>query len=416
MASISSEHVSNRRAWLTLLGLVAPASLLMALDRSIVTIAAPTLQARYQLSLPELGLIFSVFSWAYALMQIPGGLLVSRFGPRLTMAVAIVLWSATTAVTPFVGSFTALLVVRVLLAVGQCPDWPASIHSIDKLFPSEGRAVANGILLFALYAGVVLGAPLASHLLVTIGLEGVFLFCGGLGIAFALVWWIFFRIPDGANSRQDTPASPVPFGQVAKSGRVWLLAIAYACPAGVLNYYLSLFPTYLAQSRGFELERMGSYAAISSSALCAAALAGGPIAAFALARAKTLRTARLPYAIASLALVAAVSIAIPWLTSDIAILIAACLSLAAIGFANVITWCVVQDIGQETTATLTGFITLAGNLAAGLLPFAVTLLVSSSGSWSSSFMLLGAIAVLGCLLWFFIDPSRPLRPQPNVLP
>jgi ACS family glucarate transporter-like MFS transporter len=381
----------------------------MALDRSVVTIAAPTLQARYDLTLPQLGIVFSVFSWAYALMQIPAGALVSRFGPRITMMIAIVLWSAMTAVTPFAGSFAYLLVVRALLAIGQSPDWPGSMVSIDRLFPTAGRAVANGVLMCSLYAGIVLGAPLASHLLMAIGLKGMFLFCGAMGIAFAAVWWVSFRLPSDQIYEGAKRQSLLFLRKAAGSGRVWTLAAAYACTAALLNFYLPLFPTYLAKARGMGLERMGNYAAISSSALCPAALIAGPVLAFAFRRTSSVKAARLPFAIGSLAIVAIISLIIPWLTSDLAILSAATVSLAAIGFAQVTTWCAVQDIGGTDTATLTGFTALAGNLAAGVMPIVAALLVTFSGAWNSSFHLLAAVAGIGCLLWLFIDPSRPLN-------
>lgn len=116
----------------------------------------------------------------------------------------------------------------------------------------------------------------------------------------------------------------------------------------------------------------------------------------------------MPFAIGALAIVAIVSMIVPWLSSDAGILVAACVSLAAIGFAQVTTWCVVQDIGGDETATLTGFIALSGNIAAGVIPIAAALLVTSTGAWSASFQLLAAISAIGCLLWLFIDPSRPL--------
>lgn len=402
------ENASRRHAWLTLCCLIAPATLLMALDRSIVTIAGPTLQHRYDLTLPQLGAIFSVFSWAYAVMQIPAGAIVSRFGPRLAMMGAIILWSAMTAITPFTGSFAALLVVRALLAIGQSPDWPGSMISIDKLFPSRGRAVANGVLMFSLYTGVVLGAPLASHLMVAVGLEAMFLICGGIGVAFAGIWWMFFHIPSEQEVERTSGETLQLIGRAAKSGRVWTLAAAYACTAALLNFYLSLFPTYLAQDRGMDLGQMGNYTAISTSALCPAALIAGPVLAFVFGRARSVRRARMPFAIGALAIVAIVSMIVPWLSSDAGILVAACVSLAAIGFAQVTTWCVVQDIGGDETATLTGFIALSGNIAAGVIPIAAALLVTSTGAWSASFQLLAAISAIGCLLWLFIDPSRPL--------
>jgi ACS family glucarate transporter-like MFS transporter len=408
MATQVNEHDTRQRAWLTLAALLAPATLLMALDRSVVSIAAPLLQTRYGLTLSELGLIFSVFSWSYALMQIPAGVLVSRFGPRITIMGAILLWSAMTAITPFAGSFGLLLVVRALLAIGQSPDWPGCLVSIERLFPSRGRSIATGVLMGSVNCGFVVGAPLAAFLIISVGLEDMFLICGGMGIAFAVIWWIFFRLPAGQIDPGALTEPLIPLREVAKSGRVWLLAACYACTGSLLSFYQTLFPTYLAKDRGMGLQQIGNYAAIPAAVLCLAALIAGPILGYVCGRTRSIRKARLPFAIGSLAVVAVISTIVPWLTSDTAIIIAASGSLTAIGFAQVTTWCVVQDIGQADTATVTGFITFSGNLAAGLLPLIAAQLVSYTGKWDASFGLLAIVAAVGCLLWLFVDPDRPL--------
>jgi hypothetical protein len=40
-----------------------------------------------------MGLVFSAFSWSYALLQVPGGIFLDRFGTRVTYCVAVVFWS-----------------------------------------------------------------------------------------------------------------------------------------------------------------------------------------------------------------------------------------------------------------------------------------------------------------------------------
>ena len=44
-----------------------------------------------------MGLVFSAFSWSYALLQIPGGIFLDRFGTRVTYFIAVVAWSLCTA-------------------------------------------------------------------------------------------------------------------------------------------------------------------------------------------------------------------------------------------------------------------------------------------------------------------------------
>lgn len=400
------------RSWAILLGLLAPATLIMAMDRAVVTIAAPLLQMRYGLTLTELGLIFTVFFWAYALMQMPAGALVERHGPKKCLFVAIILWSAMTALTPFAPAFGALLVIRVLLGLGQSADWPASIVSINRLFGTGSRAKANSVLLCALYAGPVVGAPLTAWLLTWIGLKGVFIVCGAIGIVFAGIWMIGYRDAPRPISMAPYRSALATLREVATSRRAWLIAAAYACTACFVSFYLSWFPTYLLKARGMPMARMGIYSGIASLALCVAVLAGGRLLARFEHRSDSLRAARVPVGVGAMLVASATALAVPYAPTDSLALIAACLSLAALGFSQVVSWSVVQDLGGADTGPLTGLTNLVGNMAAGTSPVVAAAIVSSTGSWDGSFIVLSVIGVVGALLWLAIDPDRPLVSTP----
>ena len=60
---------------------------------------APQLQQEFCLTDGELGWPFSEFFWSYALMQIPTGMILDRFGVRKVYRVSAFLWSFTSAAT-----------------------------------------------------------------------------------------------------------------------------------------------------------------------------------------------------------------------------------------------------------------------------------------------------------------------------
>jgi ACS family glucarate transporter-like MFS transporter len=405
---LSGVGVKKSRSWAVLIGLLAPATLIMAMDRAVVTIAAPLLQTRYDLSLTQVGLLFTVFFWAYALMQMPAGALVERYGPRLCLFVAIILWSAMTALTPFAPAFGALLVFRIILGIGQSADWPASIVSINRLFSAGERATANSVLLCALYAGPVVGAPLTAWLLGWIGLEGVFIACGLIGAVFAAIWIIFYRDTSQTGVVKSKRTALIVLREVATSRRAWTLAAAYACTASFVSFYLSWFPTYLLKARAVSLAQMGMFSGVASLALCIAVLAGGRIIARLERRHHTLRRARVPVGVTALLAAGLSALFVPYAHSNIIAVVAASTSLAALGFSQVVTWSVVQDLGGTDTGPLTGLINLVGNIAAGASPLIAAQIVTRSGSWTGAFVALAIIALIGALLWLTIDPGRPL--------
>ena len=91
MAASSARRTHIR--WVPILALVAVGTAINYLDRTVLGIAAPYLSKDLALTPTEMGLVFSAFSWSYALLQIPGGIALDRFGTRVTYFVALFFWS-----------------------------------------------------------------------------------------------------------------------------------------------------------------------------------------------------------------------------------------------------------------------------------------------------------------------------------
>src|SRR2546427_3629830 len=71
------------------------------------------------LSPTQLGVIFSAFAYSYAFMQIPGGWLADKFGPRLSLALLSALWGVATVMTGVATGVSALVVWRLLVRAGE---------------------------------------------------------------------------------------------------------------------------------------------------------------------------------------------------------------------------------------------------------------------------------------------------------
>src|SRR5659263_56017 len=90
------------RARIIILAMVFICVIINYMDRSNVSIAAPMFSKELHLSSVQLGLIFSAFGWAYAILQIPGGMLLDRLGSRIMNALSLGLWSIATLLQAFV--------------------------------------------------------------------------------------------------------------------------------------------------------------------------------------------------------------------------------------------------------------------------------------------------------------------------
>ncbi|WP_298196013.1 MFS transporter, partial [Novosphingobium sp.] len=133
------------RARLGILMLISMATLINYLDRSVMGVAKPALVAELKISPEVMGLIFSAFSWTYALAQIPGGYVIDRLGTRLTYALSLGLWSLATAIHGFMTSVAGLVSARLALGIAEAPCFPANSRVLSTWFPQQERAKATGV-------------------------------------------------------------------------------------------------------------------------------------------------------------------------------------------------------------------------------------------------------------------------------
>src|SRR6201984_2248270 len=179
------------RYWI--LAIIVIATAINYLDRANLSIVAPDVKKSLHISPIELGLIFSAFSWTYAALQIPGGWVLERVGPRLTFGIALIFWSIVTGSISLAKGFTSLLGLRLALGVAETPAFPANNALVSRWFPTKERGFATGAYTAGEYVGLAIAAPLLAWMAVTYGWHSVFYLTGGLGIVFAVVWLFFMR-------------------------------------------------------------------------------------------------------------------------------------------------------------------------------------------------------------------------------
>lgn len=134
------------------------------IDRINLSVAAPQLQQHFGLGNAQLGLLFSAFFWAYALLQIPSGVLLDRFGVTRIGRLSILLWSAASMLTAIAGGFVGLLLARVMLGAAEAPGFPANAKAVGYWFPLAERATATAIFDAAAKFSNVIGVPLVAFM------------------------------------------------------------------------------------------------------------------------------------------------------------------------------------------------------------------------------------------------------------
>ena len=140
MATIARAQTGNLTRWLVLL--LGAAVFLNYVDRGAIAVAAPVMKGELGMSATAFGIAVSAFFWVYAPVQLVVGWLCDRFSVYKLMAGGIVLWAASTLLIGFVGGFTSLLVLRVMLGIGESIAFPGTSKIIALHVPPEQRGMA----------------------------------------------------------------------------------------------------------------------------------------------------------------------------------------------------------------------------------------------------------------------------------
>src|ERR1700751_2772370 len=164
-------------------------------DRINLSVGAPQLQQEFGLTDGELGWLFSGFFWSYALLQIPTGMILDRFGVTSVYRISAFLWSLASGATALAGGFGGVLAARLLLGIAEGPGFPASAKATGYWFPRGERAMATSIFDAAAKFASVIGVPLVALAIVQFGWRWGFGITGMLSFLYFLAFLIVYRDP-----------------------------------------------------------------------------------------------------------------------------------------------------------------------------------------------------------------------------
>jgi MFS family permease len=408
------------------LGLSFLMAFMMYMERGAIGAAAPTIMREFHVDKIHMGWAVSAFNWSYALFQVPAGWMADRFGPRIVLAVAMAWWSLFTASTGLTFSAGSLAAARLLFGVGEAAAFPAGSRALVRWLPVRRRAFGQGFQ----HSGSRLGAAVAPALVVALiawwGWRPVFMIFGAVGIAWALVWYGYYRnLPRehpainagelailGPGSRVLSGArGAVPWGRILRCRDLWFLSTIYFCYGWVMWLYLAWFSTYLREARHFT--QLG--AGLASVPLLAATVTnvlGGLLSDRLAHQWNDLRRGRLVVSICGF-LIAGFAL-LPGVLASSALAAMVCLTIALAGLELTVSvsWAICIDIGGDFSGSVSSVMNTWGNLGGAVSAVMVGYLATLLG-WTSPFLLASALCLFSALLVSRIDPRRPAAGDPG---
>ncbi|MGH9321825.1 MAG: MFS transporter [Vicinamibacteria bacterium] len=409
-----------------MLGFAFALSVVTYLDRVCISTAAPFITRDLGLTMMQMSVVFSAFTLAYSLFEIPSGWLADTRGARSVLTRIVLWWSAFTILTGAAWSYLSLVVIRFLFGAGEAGAFPGVSRAFSRWFPLRERGRANGFLFLGSRVGGALAPALSLFLIHRWGWRASFVAFGSIGIVWSFLWYRFFRDepeehPDASQSevkwiRQDGPAvrghSPVPWASLLKSWNLYAICGMYFAFGYGLYFYFTWLPTYLIDVLGFSTFAGGALAGLPFVLAGGADLLGGLLT-DRLSAARGLKVGRSVLGCCAFFGSAFLLLGSTALEDRVhkALLIALALASADLGLAAA--WAVCLDVGRRHAGVVTGAMNTFGNLGGMFAPLVVGFLVERFGSWSVAFQVSAAIYAMGGLLWLAIDPTRQLTSHPE---
>ena len=399
-------------------------------DRATLSIFGTDLAKQLKLDPVAIGYVFSAFSWAYVICQIPGGWLLDRFGSKAIYGWSIALWSCFTLAQGFVGVLGAtsavvtLFVLRFLLGLAESPSFPANARIVAAWFPTAERGTASAIFNSAQYFATVLFAPVMGWITHTFGWPPVFWFMGGLGLIFAVVWPKLIHAPrehPRANAAEveyiaqggglvdmEHPGARGQTGQGSQVlaqllGNRMLLGVYFGqyCITTLTWFFLTWFPIYLVKERGMSVLEVGFVAALPALCGFVGGIGGGAFSDWLLRRGSSLTVARKIPIVAGL-LLSVSMVACNYVSSQAAVIFFMSLAFLGKGI-GALGWAVISDTSPKTVTGLCGgLFNTFGNVAGITTPIAIGYILKATGSFNWALVFVSAHAALAIASYLFV--------------
>ena len=438
MASIAGTNPQTRKTMKTLM---PPARWIMVwlcfmalainyTDRANLAVAAPSIKHALGVNDTTMGLLLGSFFWTYALMQLPAGWLVDRFGARIMFPIAVCWWSLFTSLTAFANSAATLFGFRLLLGAGEAGAYPASTRVVSRWFPGHERAMASSIFDSGSRAGNLVAIPLCSWLIGSFGWRASFVVTGLLGFVWAAAWFAIYRKPERhpdvtpealremEQSRAAPPSDEPPMRWITlfRYRTIWGMMIGFFCLNFVIYFFITWFPTYLMTTRHFSLKQFGTLGLIPGLIAIPGGWLGGFTSDWLYRRGWSLTAARKTCLVGGMLVSSVITLAAVVPAAWMALVLFG-VAYAALAFTAASIWSLPGDVAptHSQVASIGGIQNFASNLAGVVTTsFTGVMLTITHGSFVIPLATAGGLCLVGAATYLFI--VGPIEPLPILPP
>ncbi|MGA2416024.1 MAG: MFS transporter [Candidatus Sulfotelmatobacter sp.] len=430
MPNIASGSSVPRRRW-RIAFLLAFGVLVNFFDRINLSVSRDALHDSFGLSLVAFGYLSSAFSWTYAAMQMPCGILLDRWGVRRVGRISALLWSLSSFAASLAPGLTWFFGARFLLGVSESPIFPANAKALGYWFTREERSLATSLSDAAAKFSSAIGVPLIGLLLFYFGWRWSFAATGFISLFYFVLFYRIYK-----NPTEDNGLSPEEFDFIrqgnaqpedqakARSGsslgylltqpKVYGLALGW----GAYNYtfflLLTWLPSYLSVALRMDLLHSVFYTSVPwLFATFTDVLVGGWLVDALILRGYDANRVRQSAMVGGMACGMAIFGAAR-AHSSAAALVWISLALGGLAAASPVAWTVPSLISpRESVGTLAGAVNFSGQIGAISAPIVTGYIVAATHSFAAAFVTAAAVLLLGIAGYIFLLGRIEAIPEPE---
>ncbi len=386
-------------------------------DRNNIATAGPSIIKEFGLTSTEFGLAASVFAIFYATLQIFGGWIGEKIGPRRGLLILGVLWGLSTLFTGLVTGLVTLLIARAILGFSESATFPTATQAMSRWVPPDRNGFVQGIVHSASRLGTAVAPVAVAAIIVVSGWRESFIIVGTLSMMWALVWFALFRdrpkdmkgitslelseIPDIPKASQRPP---VPWRKLMRTILpVTLVDFGYGWVAWV---FFTWIPTLLQTTYNQDISHYGLLTSLILVGGVVGDTLGGVLSDRILRRTGNARNARRTMLL--IGFIGSLLCLLPLVfTPPLTVaVVSLAFSFFFLELTNAQLWAIPMDVAPTWSGTASGMMNTGFGVAGIVSPIAVGALVDATGGFAVPFGLSVGILIASAILAGVMHPKR----------
>jgi ACS family hexuronate transporter-like MFS transporter len=267
------------------------------LDRTSLSVAAPTLKEQLHINEQQFSYIIMCFQISYLVMQPLSGRVLDWLGTKRGFSLSVVWWSIANMLHALARTPFSFGVFRLLLGVGEAANFPGIAKANSEWFPARERTMATGLANIGAGTGALIATPLVAWIIYKFGWQEAFVITGAIGFFWVVFWTLLYKPPaqnslitpkeleyisQGQKELQADESGPVKnvWKLVLGQRNFWGIALARFLSEPAWQFFSYWIPLYFATQRGMNLKQIGYFLWIPFLAADLGSVVGGLLSPF----------------------------------------------------------------------------------------------------------------------------------------